>query len=74
MLTSIGMKAKKAERFLMTASSSQKNKALSLISEALILNSDYIISENNIDIENARKLVEENKLNIENVETVLNKY
>lgn len=55
MLTSIGMKAKKAERFLMTASSSQKNKALSLISEALILNSDYIISENNIDIENARK-------------------
>ena len=55
MLTNIGMRAKQAERVLMTASTSIKNQALCNIAKALIENSDYIIEQNKIDIENARK-------------------
>lgn len=55
MLKDIGKKAKKAERFLMTASSSQKNKALSIIADELIRNCDYILSQNEIDVKNGRE-------------------
>lgn len=55
MLTQIGIKAKKAERFLMTASSSEKNRALEAIANELDENSDYIITENRIDIENGKE-------------------
>lgn len=54
MLTQIGINAKKAERFLMTASSSEKNKALEAIADELISNCDYIISQNALDVENGR--------------------
>lgn len=54
MLENIGKKAKTAERVLMTASTGVKNQALSNIAKALIENSDYIIEQNKIDIENAR--------------------
>ena len=55
MLTDIGIRAKKAERFLMTASTSQKNKALEIIAQELIDNCDYILSQNEIDIKNGRE-------------------
>ncbi len=55
MLTNIGIKAKKAERFLMTASSSQKNKALGIIADELTANCDYILSQNALDIKNGRE-------------------
>ncbi|MBQ9913216.1 MAG: glutamate-5-semialdehyde dehydrogenase [Clostridia bacterium] len=55
MLTNIGIKAKKAERFLMTASSSQKNRALGSIAEELISNCDYILSQNALDVKNGRE-------------------
>lgn len=54
MLTSLGIKAKKAERVLMTASSEKKNKALENIAKALIDNSKYIIEKNSADIKRAR--------------------
>lgn len=55
MLTQIGIKAKKAERFLMTASSSQKNKALGIIADELIENCDYILSQNAVDVNNGKE-------------------
>lgn len=55
MLTQIGIKAKKAERFLMTASSSQKNKALGIIADELSANCDYILSQNALDVKNGRE-------------------
>lgn len=55
MLTQLGKRAKKAERFLMTASSEQKNKALGFIAEALIENTQYITEENKKDIAAARE-------------------
>ena len=55
MLRNLGEKAKQAERVLMTASTSIKNQALCNIAKALTENSDYIIEQNKIDIENARK-------------------
>lgn len=55
MLTQLGKNAKKAERSLMVASSEKKNKALSEIAKALEDNCEYIISQNKIDIENARE-------------------
>ncbi|MBQ8503895.1 MAG: glutamate-5-semialdehyde dehydrogenase [Clostridia bacterium] len=55
MLRQLGINAKKAERTLMVASSEKKNKALSEIARALEENCDYIISQNRIDIENARE-------------------
>ena len=55
MLTQLGIRAKKAERVLMTAPSEQKNKALELIAEALIENTQYITEENSRDIAAARE-------------------
>ncbi len=55
MLTQIGIKAKKAERFLMTASSSEKNRALEAIADELDKSCEYILSENRIDIEKGRE-------------------
>ena len=55
MLTQLGIRAKKAERVLMTAPSEQKNKALALIAEALIENTQYITDENSKDIAAARE-------------------
>lgn len=55
MLTQLGINAKKAERTLMVASSETKNKALSAIAEALNEKCGYIISQNRIDIENAKQ-------------------
>lgn len=55
MLTQLGIRAKKAERVLMTASSEQKNKALGFIAEALIENAEYIAEENKRDIASARE-------------------
>ncbi|MBR5826264.1 MAG: glutamate-5-semialdehyde dehydrogenase [Clostridia bacterium] len=55
MLTQLGIRAKKAERVLMTAPSEQKNKALALIAEALIENTQYITDENSKDIAIARE-------------------
>ncbi len=55
MLREIGIRAKKAERFLMTASSSRKNEALALIAEELLASSDYILSQNEADIKNGRE-------------------
>lgn len=54
MLTQIGIRAKKAERFLMTASSSQKNKALGVIADELTANCDYILTQNALDVKNGR--------------------
>ena len=54
MLKVLGENAKQAERVLMTASTGVKNQALRNISEALIKNCDYIIEQNNKDIETAR--------------------
>ncbi len=54
MLTQIGIKAKKAERFLMTKTTGEKNEALTLIAKELLNESDYIISQNKIDTDNAR--------------------
>ncbi len=55
MLTQIGIRAKKAERFLMTASSSQKNKALDIIADELINSCDYILSQNALDVKNSEE-------------------
>lgn len=55
MLKVLGENAKKAERILMTASTSVKNKALCNIAEALIDNCDYIIEQNKKDVEAARE-------------------
>lgn len=54
MLNDLGIKAKKAERVLMTASSEKKNEALYSIANALKENSAYIIEKNSQDIEKAR--------------------
>lgn len=55
MLTQLGIKAKKAERVLMVASSEKKNEALFCIANALEENCNYIIEQNRVDIENARE-------------------
>ena len=55
MLTQLGIRAKKAERVLMTAPSEQKNKALEFIAEALIENTQYITEENSRDIASAKE-------------------
>ncbi len=51
----LGKKAKSAKRSIATASTLLKNNALNTIAEALIENTDLIISENKIDLENAVK-------------------
>lgn len=55
MLREIGVKAKKAERFLMTASASEKNKALGMIAQELLNESEYIIEQNSIDVSLGRE-------------------
>lgn len=55
MLTELGIKAKKAQRIMLTKGTEEKNRALSKIADALEENSDYIIEENKKDIENGRR-------------------
>lgn len=55
MLTELGIRAKKAQRSLMCASSEQKNQALASIAKALCENSGYIISQNKEDIIKAQE-------------------
>ena len=55
MLTELGIKAKKAQRIMLTKGTKEKNEALSKIADALEENSAYIIEENKKDIENGRK-------------------
>lgn len=55
MLTELGIRAKKAQRSLMCASSEQKNQALASIAKALCENSGYIISQNRADIIKAQE-------------------
>lgn len=55
MLTEIGIRAKKAERVLMTAPLVSRDSALKAIAAALRENSDYIINENKKDIEAAKE-------------------
>lgn len=54
MLENLGIKAKEAEKILMVASTEVKNKALNKIADALIENSEKIVSANIIDIENGK--------------------
>lgn len=54
-LNSIGLNAKKASKVLAVASSDVKNKALEFMAQALVENSDLIISENNKDIASGRE-------------------
>lgn len=55
MLEQLGKNAKAAERILMSAGTTQKNNALELIAAALEESSDYIIEQNNIDLQNAKE-------------------
>ncbi len=58
MLKELGIRAKTAERQFMKISAmcaEKKNEAIKYIAEALVANSQYIIEQNKIDIENARK-------------------
>lgn len=59
MLTSLGINAKKAARFLLSVGTKQKNDALTAIASALEENAAAIIVQNNLDIQNA----EENHMN-----------
>lgn len=58
MLTSLGMNAKKAARFLLSVGTKQKNDALTAVASALEKNAGYIIGQNALDVRNA----EENKM------------
>lgn len=51
----LGVKAKKAERAIATASAAQKNEALKAIANALIKKSLFIMEQNKIDLINANK-------------------
>ncbi len=51
----LGKKAKSAKRSIATASTLLKNNALNAIAEALVENTDLIIKENKLDLENAVK-------------------
>lgn len=55
MLREIGQKAKQAKQILMTAGTAQKNDALEKIASALEENCSYILSQNKLDIQNARE-------------------
>ncbi len=55
MLEEMSKNALEAKYFLSDISTEQKNNALAIISEALRENTDYIIKQNSIDIENAKK-------------------
>ena len=55
MLEQLGKNAKEASRVLMTASTTQKNAALSAIAAAFRQNKDYILGENEKDLAAARE-------------------
>ena len=55
MLELLGQRAKEASRVLMTASTTQKNAALSAIAAAFRQNKDYILEENEKDLAAARE-------------------
>lgn len=54
MLTFLGVNAKKAARFLLSVGTKQKNDALSAVASALEENTEYILSQNAVDINNAK--------------------
>ena len=62
MLTKICEGAKVAQRQLAVASTALKNAALAAIAKALVENSEYIITENKIDLENARGNIKDSML------------
>lgn len=51
----LGLKAKKAEAVINSASTAIKNKALNAIAEALIEKTEIIIEKNSLDLENAKE-------------------
>lgn len=53
-LTDIGIRAKKASRYMARLGINERNKALAEVAKALIDNADYIKEANNIDLENAK--------------------
>ncbi len=62
MLEKICESAKVAQRQLAVACTALKNRALEAIAKALVENSAYIISENKIDLENARGNIKDSML------------
>jgi len=62
MLNRICESAKVAQRQLAVASTAVKNSALEAIAKALVENSEYIISENKIDLENAKGVIKDSML------------
>ena len=62
MLTKICEAAKVAQRQLAVASTAVKNSALEAIAKALVENSEYIIGENKIDLENAKGVIKDSML------------
>jgi glutamate-5-semialdehyde dehydrogenase len=54
-LIELGQRAKKAERQLAQATTNEKNEALSLMADALIDSTDFIIEENKKDTDRARE-------------------
>ncbi|MGN1201845.1 MAG: glutamate-5-semialdehyde dehydrogenase [Eubacterium sp.] len=55
LLEQLGINAKKAAGVLTTVSTQRKNRALEEIAQALVDNSDYIIEQNKIDLDNGEK-------------------
>lgn len=53
-LTDIGIRAKKASRYMARLGINERNKALEKVAKVLIDNADYIKEANNIDLENAK--------------------
>ncbi len=51
----LGKRAKEASRFLATASTEEKNRALLSVASSLIENCDAILEKNSVDMENARQ-------------------
>lgn len=62
MLTKICEAAKIAQRQLAVASTAVKNSALEAIAKALVENSEYIIEQNKIDLENAKGVIKDSML------------
>ena len=55
MLTELGKRAKKAEAYLMTARTAEKNAALNEIAAALLENTGAILDANELDVKNAKE-------------------
>ena len=53
-LEQIGIKAKKASRYLAKLGIDEKNKALEAVADALVSNAEYIIAANEKDLVNAK--------------------